>query len=599
MRTNLSLSLALAATVAAATLGPGLAAGQEEKPAEQPPKETAAPPRPVSPPRALGGGRLPAGPQRPPGGPAARPTVGTTDDPAAALVIDGVKVDRATYGEALIAEYGEAFLEPFVANWLFERRAKELGVAVTDTELVAAADKQANELLERRYRGNEDALRAALKSTGLSLESWKDQLKKRMRRTLLETAVVRADRDLSEEALRAEFETRYGPGGQKREGRAILLSTQVWSSNLYTMQDYEKEKPAIEAEAKARAEKVLADLKAGADFATLARERSEDPMAEKGGDYGRFWKNRFGADVDAKLEALAVGQMTDHVLETPRGFIVAKATGTQEGWEFKARHILLSTRVEGLADASLKERKLAEAKAEAEKIIAEIKGGKDFAEIARTRSDDPGSKAKGGDLGTFGAGRMVAPFEKALLELKEDEISGPVESPFGIHVIQLLSKRRKPEEDQKLMSIILCSTEFLKVKERKLKPTLEETAKKLADEIAAKLRAGENAEELARKHSDDATTKEKGGAISEPLGPVFGPKVAEAFAKMEKPGDVAVVQTERGYFVVKLEKLEKHDFATEKDAIAKELREKEPTPAEIRAYREKLRAAANVLKGKF
>jgi peptidyl-prolyl cis-trans isomerase SurA len=553
----------------------------------------APPPRPVPPPRVLGQGE-----RLPPVGAQKRPEVGTTDDPSAALVIDGVKIDRATYGDALIDEYGSAFLEPFVGNWLIARRASELKVQVTDAEVDAEVEKHAKDLLEKRYRGNEQALRAGLEQAGLTMEAWKEGLRKRVRRDLLATAVVRADRDVSEAALRKEFETRYGPTGERRKGCMVLFSTVVWTSNLYTQEQYQQEKPALEAEARARAEKALAQLRAGADFAAIAREQSDDPMAERGGDYGRYWRNRFGPEADKALESLPVGGLSE-VIQTPHGFIVAKATGTQEGWEFHARHILFSTRLEGQPDAALRARKLAEAKAAAEKVLARLRSGEDFAKLAREVSDDPGSKANGGDLGTFASGRMVAPFEQALLALKPGETSGPVESPFGVHVIELISKERKPADDQKLMSVMLFSTDFLKVKERKLKGTLEETAKKRADEVAARLKAGEDAAEIARQLSDDPATKERGGAIEDPGEPRVAPDVLAALRGLAAPGDVTVAKTERGYVVVKLEKIERHKFEDEKAALAKEVASHDPTPAEIRAYREKLRAAAKVLKGKM
>jgi parvulin-like peptidyl-prolyl isomerase len=551
------------------------------------------PPRQVAPPRVLDGQRLPTTPTPPP-----RPPVGDTDDPTAAVVIDGVKIDRAGYGEALIDEYGTAFLEPFVTNWLIERRAKELKVEVAPAEVEAQVEKQVKETLEKRFRGKEDAMKASLAQAGLTLEGWKSGLRKRLARDVLASAVVRADRDLSEAALRKEFEARYGAGGEKREGRVILCSTQVWASNLYTQDMWTKEKADLEKDAEARAKKLLADLKAGGDFAALAHERSEDPMAEKGGDYGRYWKNRFGAEADKALEALKIGEVSD-AIATPRGFIVAKATGTQEGWEFKARHILLSTRLEGQADTALREKKVADAKAEAAKIVEALKKGEDFAKLARERSDDPGSKANGGDLGTFATGRMVAPFEQACLSLKDGEISGPVESPFGVHVIQLISKTRKAEDDAKIMSVALLSTEFLKVKERKLKGTLEEHAKGTANEVVAKLKAGEDAAELAKKFSDDSMTREKGGAIEEPLQAKLGQDVADAFRALAAPGDVTTFKNDRGYFVLKLEKLEKHSFEGERAALESDLRSKEPSAADVRAYREKLRAAAKVLKGKM
>lgn len=98
----------------------------------------------------------------------------------------------------------------------------------------------------------------------------------------------------------------------------------------------------------------------------------------------------------------------------------------------RASHIL----IQAGKDAPAAER--AAAKAEAEKLLAQLKKNpSDFAKLAKEHSDDPGSAERGGDLGFFGRGMMVKPFEDAAYGLKEGEISGVVESDFGYHIIKL------------------------------------------------------------------------------------------------------------------------------------------------------------------
>lgn len=94
--------------------------------------------------------------------------------------------------------------------------------------------------------------------------------------------------------------------------------------------------------------------------------------------------------------------------------------------EVRARHIL----VEGEEDAK--------------KIAARVKGGEDFAKIAKEISKDPGSGAEGGDLGFFTRDRMVPEFAEAAFAMKPGEISNPVKSQFGFHVIKVEERRQKP-----------------------------------------------------------------------------------------------------------------------------------------------------------
>ena len=105
----------------------------------------------------------------------------------------------------------------------------------------------------------------------------------------------------------------------------------------------------------------------------------------------------------------------------------------QSGEQVAARHILIST--EGLAT----EEEKAEALGRAEAIRAELMEGAEFAAIARDKSEGP-SGPRGGDLGTFGRGQMVAPFEEVAFTLEPGAISGVVETQFGYHIIQVTEK---------------------------------------------------------------------------------------------------------------------------------------------------------------
>ncbi len=92
--------------------------------------------------------------------------------------------------------------------------------------------------------------------------------------------------------------------------------------------------------------------------------------------------------------------------------------------EYKARHILVKT------------------EAEAKTILADLKEGKDFADIAKQKSEDPGSGKNGGELGWFDARRMVKPFGDALKALEKGTLSEPIETNYGWHIIELQDSRQ-------------------------------------------------------------------------------------------------------------------------------------------------------------
>ena len=116
--------------------------------------------------------------------------------------------------------------------------------------------------------------------------------------------------------------------------------------------------------------------------------------------------------------------------------------------QVRARHILI--RIQGSPAAvrpGQKDLTEAEALAKAQDLRKRILAGEDFAELARQESDDTGSGANGGDLGLFHRGQMVPSFEQAAFDLQPGELSEPVKSPFGYHVIKVEAKQSKSFEE--------------------------------------------------------------------------------------------------------------------------------------------------------
>ena len=132
------------------------------------------------------------------------------------------------------------------------------------------------------------------------------------------------------------------------------------------------------------------------------------------------------AEIASKI-AVTPEQVNDFYAKNPDQF--------KQGESVRASHILIS--VPKGADAAAK----AQARAKAETVLKDAKGGKDFAALAKEHSADPGSAANGGDLGFFQQGQMVGPFNDAAFTLSPGTISDLVETEFGFHIIKVIEKK--------------------------------------------------------------------------------------------------------------------------------------------------------------
>ncbi|MEY3398582.1 MAG: hypothetical protein RL220_1176 [Bacteroidota bacterium] len=167
--------------------------------------------------------------------------------------------------------------------------------------------------------------------------------------------------------------------------------------------------------------------------------------------------------------------------------------------EVRASHILVK------CDAGASPEDTLKAYNKAMTIRKRLLDGEDFAAVAKGKegSDDPSAKDNGGDLGYFSAFDMVYPFEKAAYETPVGSYSMPVRTKYGYHIVKPVDRR--PSRGEVHVAHIM-------IKEKK-EPTGAENAQKAINEIYDKAMAGESFEELASKHSDDASSKGKGGEL--------------------------------------------------------------------------------------
>lgn len=191
-------------------------------------------------------------------------------------------------------------------------------------------------------------------------------------------------------------------------------------------------------------EDIMKRTRAGADFDTLAKIYSETPTSDIYRGHGSF-----GADIEKEIFKAKVGDIVGPMNEQD-GYHLIKINGFQPGKEeyVHTSHILIKTENNDSTAALNK----------AKTILNDIKSGKDFQELARAFSQDPGSGAKGGDLGWVGKGRMVKPFEEAAFKGKPGQILGPIKSQFGYHIIKVhLKDNREVKVSDIHMTIRLSS----------------------------------------------------------------------------------------------------------------------------------------------
>jgi peptidyl-prolyl cis-trans isomerase SurA len=147
--------------------------------------------------------------------------------------------------------------------------------------------------------------------------------------------------------------------------------------------------------------------------------------------------------------------------------------------------------------ASAKENAIARAR----QIRDSIVNGGSFAEFAKKYSGDPGSAAAGGDLGWFDKGKLMPEYEKSAYALSPNEISQPVETPFGFHIIQLVDKRKDAVHTRHILIKVGQSGDDT------------QRAQDTLLNIKSRVAGGESFETLARQYSDDVQTKAFGGAL--------------------------------------------------------------------------------------
>jgi peptidyl-prolyl cis-trans isomerase SurA len=231
------------------------------------------------------------------------------------------------------------------------------------------------------------------------------------------------------------------------------------------------------ADRKKRAEQAVEQLKSGGEFAKVAASFSDAGDALTGGELGWRSPSRLPQLFVEAVDKLSDGQIAP-IVRSANGFHVLKLVGRRSVGgakpgaaslvqQTRARHILI--KVNQIVSASEARRKLVELKSRLDNDAAK------FEDLARLYSND-GSASKGGDLGWIYPGDTVPEFERAMNSLKPGEVSQPIESPFGYHLIEVLE--RKTEELSRERQRLVARQAL---REQKLEEAYEDWLRQLRD----------------------------------------------------------------------------------------------------------------------
>jgi peptidyl-prolyl cis-trans isomerase SurA len=371
-------------------------------------------------------------------------TKGTMLDRIAAVVNDGVVLDSELEDQiGIVSErlrqqklelppqnvLRQQVLERLVLQEIEAQRATKAGLKVPDETLNAALTDVA-----QRNSMTLSQLPEALQQQGIDYAAYREDMRKELTLGLLR------QRDVLQ---RISITPREIDQYLEKEAKTPSADTEYNVSHILIAVPQEATPTQLDDAAK-RAQEVYTRAKGGEDFAKLALAYSKSQTALEGGALG--WRKggelpTFLTDVVAKLKA---GQVSEP-LRTPTGYHIVRLNEVR-GADHKAiekqvhvRHILMKTTE--LADDATVRQKLNQLR---ERILK----GEDFAGLAQTNSEDPGSGSQGGDLGWAGPGTFVPEFEAAIAGVKDGEISEPFHTQYGWHIAQVLGRREIDNTDE-------------------------------------------------------------------------------------------------------------------------------------------------------
>ncbi len=322
-------------------------------------------------------------------------------------------------------------LERLVLDRLQLQQATKMGVRVTDQDVQAAI-----RTIAKRNKLSLEEFHRALEASGVALEHYRARVRDQL-------AIERMlEREIGNRISVSDEEVQDFLAKRKRE--APLDAAYDLSHILIAVP--ESAGPEQVQTAQAKAEEIRRSLLQGANFEQAAIAYSQGQEALKGGALG--WKDpgQLPALFLEAVTSLQPGELSE-VIRSPVGFHILRlnerrsASRVQPVVQTHARHILM--RPSELQSISEIKARLTQLR---ERIVT---GGENFADLARAYSEDSSSAGRGGDLGWVNPGQTLPEFERQMNATAPGEVGLPVETSFGIHIIQVLGRRERDVSEER------------------------------------------------------------------------------------------------------------------------------------------------------
>jgi len=348
-------------------------------------------------------------------------------------------------------------LEKMIVDRLQRQMAEKAGINVSEEMLNnSAAD------IARRNNMDLDQFRAELESQGISYQSFLDNIRNEIIINQLRGREIGGRIKVTDREVEHYMETQDKIGEESTQYHLghILIAVKEGASSTEIQK------------AMSKADDLVMKLRNGQDFTQTAISDSDDDNALKGGDLGWRTMSAMPTLFVNVITQMKQGDVSDPI-RSPSGFHIIKmlelkGVDNHMVVKTKVRHILIKTN-ELVDDAEAKKRLYA--------LKARIADGDDFAALARAHSDDKGSALKGGSLDWVGPGDLVKPFEDAMTKLGINEISEPVQTQFGWHIIQVLGRENKDDSSEFKKNLVREA-----IRKRKIEEETELWIRRLRDE---------------------------------------------------------------------------------------------------------------------